>query len=69
VLLQHPVLATALHRLARDFLLISIGQHDDWDTAGGQKDLIEAIHALAIGEIQVEQDGIDSSLEQARDAR
>jgi len=69
VLLQHPVLATALHRLAGDFLLIAIGQHNDRDTTGGQKDPVEAIHALAIGQIQVEQDGIDSSLEQTRDAR
>jgi len=69
VLLQHPVLATALHCPPCDFLLISIGQHDDRDTPGGQKDLVEAIHALAIRQIQVEQDGIDSSLEQARDAR
>jgi hypothetical protein len=59
LLLDQVVLGAKLHRLQRDRLVHQPGQDDDRQVRDLRVELRKSLHAGAVGQVQVQQDGIE----------
>ena len=62
---QKIILRTPCHRLFRQIFLNVSAEDQNWDVRSGGEQLLERPDTLAVGERQLQQDGVDSSLAQA----